>query len=229
MSRQVQVSWTSHAIGWVRSSPGPMSTIRIGRCLEKFCEGSANSRSNKAQSESLSIALDGSNALFLCGSKEFGRDAGMIATVVELTDFCTGQGKSYTSIHSKGNEGWFEENLGPTRGDRPNRSGVMSRTHGYPLRTGSMFLLTLFLSFGLGIAAQELPQQNQPQVAQKSWSGNNRHAPTPRPAQSDLVIENYEHVAASAAQIKEVLIQDAGMMVELKHWVAKEAGETAKW
>ncbi len=39
MSRQVQVSWTSHTIGWVRSSPGPMSTVRLGMCLEKSARG----------------------------------------------------------------------------------------------------------------------------------------------------------------------------------------------
>jgi protein involved in polysaccharide export with SLBB domain len=41
-------------------------------------------------------------------------------------------------------------------------------------------------------------------------------------------MENYERVAASAAQIKEVLIQDSGIMVELKHWVAKEAGDNGQ-
>jgi hypothetical protein len=41
----------------------------------------------------------------------------MLATVVELTDSCVGQGKSYTYIHSDGNEGWFEENLGSSRGE----------------------------------------------------------------------------------------------------------------
>ncbi|MGB9434447.1 MAG: SLBB domain-containing protein [Candidatus Acidiferrum sp.] len=103
----------------------------------------------------------------------------------------------------------------------------MSKMHGYPLRRGSMFLLALFLSFGLGIAAQELPPQNQPQVPRRTGSTTDI-PPTHRPAQSDLVIENYEHVAASAAQVKEVLIQDPGLMVELKHWVAKEAGDNGQ-
>jgi len=91
-----------------------------------------------------------------------------------------------------------------------------------------MFFLTLFFGFSLGIAAQELPQQNQTQAPRRAGTATTDEPSTHRPAQSDLVIENYEHVAASAAQIKEVLIQDAGIMVELKHWVAKEAGENGQ-
>jgi protein involved in polysaccharide export with SLBB domain len=40
---------------------------------------------------------------------------------------------------------------------------------------------------------------------------------------SDLALQNLSRVAASAAEIKTVLIKDAGLMVELKHWVAKDA------
>jgi protein involved in polysaccharide export with SLBB domain len=40
---------------------------------------------------------------------------------------------------------------------------------------------------------------------------------------SDLARENADRVAASAAQLRGVLLTDPGMMVELKHWVAREA------
>jgi polysaccharide export outer membrane protein len=40
---------------------------------------------------------------------------------------------------------------------------------------------------------------------------------------SDLALQNLSRVAASAAEIKAVLVKDAGLMVELKHWVAKDA------
>lgn len=40
---------------------------------------------------------------------------------------------------------------------------------------------------------------------------------------SDLAKENLDHVAASAEQIQQVLQRDAGLLVELKRWVAKEA------
>ncbi len=36
-------------------------------------------------------------------------------------------------------------------------------------------------------------------------------------------MQNLSRVAASAAEIKAVLVKDAGLMVELKHWVAKDA------
>ena len=40
---------------------------------------------------------------------------------------------------------------------------------------------------------------------------------------SDLARENDSHVAASAAEIKPLLIKDSGLMVELKRWLAKDA------
>ncbi len=44
-------------------------------------------------------------------------------------------------------------------------------------------------------------------------------------APTDLALENQSRVAASVNEIKEVLEKDAGMMVELKHWVAKDASD----
>jgi protein involved in polysaccharide export with SLBB domain len=40
---------------------------------------------------------------------------------------------------------------------------------------------------------------------------------------SDLAFQNLSRVAASAAEIKAILIKDAGLLVELKHWVARDA------
>jgi polysaccharide biosynthesis/export protein len=45
---------------------------------------------------------------------------------------------------------------------------------------------------------------------------------------SDLARENSDRVAAAAAQIRAVLLTDPGMMVELKHWVAKEATDNGQ-
>src|ERR1700735_801365 len=39
---------------------------------------------------------------------------------------------------------------------------------------------------------------------------------------TELSRDNFSQVAASAAQIKTVLVQDPGFMVELKRWVARE-------
>jgi protein involved in polysaccharide export with SLBB domain len=45
---------------------------------------------------------------------------------------------------------------------------------------------------------------------------------------SELTKDNLEHVAASPAQIKAVLLQDAGLLVELKLWIATEASDNGQ-
>ena len=45
---------------------------------------------------------------------------------------------------------------------------------------------------------------------------------------SDLARENLGRVAASAAQIRGVLVRDEGLLVELKRWVAKEATDNGQ-
>ena len=48
------------------------------------------------------------------------------------------------------------------------------------------------------------------------------------PAPSELAKDNYSRVAASSVQIRTVLAQDAGLLVELKRWVAKEATDNGQ-
>ena len=45
---------------------------------------------------------------------------------------------------------------------------------------------------------------------------------------SDLAKDNLNRVAASSVQIREVLVKDAGLLVELKRWVAKEATDNGQ-
>src|SRR5260370_11465138 len=45
---------------------------------------------------------------------------------------------------------------------------------------------------------------------------------------SDLENENLKHVSASAAQIEDVLRKDAGLLVEVKRWAAKEAADNGQ-
>jgi protein involved in polysaccharide export with SLBB domain len=78
----------------------------------------------------------------------------------------------------------------------------------------------IFISFGSSllfsgaVRGQENPKQRPPLEDTLSR----------RPAEpSDLAKENLDRVAASAAQIREVLAKDAGILVELKRLVAKEA------
>ena len=55
-----------------------------------------------------------------------------------------------------------------------------------------------------------------------SWAQNQAPA---RPTSSDLARQNLGYVAASAGELKAVLLKDVGLMVELKRWVAKDATE----
>jgi protein involved in polysaccharide export with SLBB domain len=48
------------------------------------------------------------------------------------------------------------------------------------------------------------------------------------PGMSELAKDNLSRVAASAFQIKAVLVKDAGLLVELKRWVAKEATDNGQ-
>ena len=45
---------------------------------------------------------------------------------------------------------------------------------------------------------------------------------------SDLAKDNLDRVAASSIQIREVLVKDSGLLVELKRWIAKEATDNGQ-
>src|SRR3984893_141610 len=68
-------------------------------------------------------------------------------------------------------------------------------------------MLTCFLSALLLCASSLVAQERQSATAQISELGR----------------ENLSRAAASATDIKAVLIKDAGLMVELKRWIAKDA------
>jgi polysaccharide export outer membrane protein len=54
------------------------------------------------------------------------------------------------------------------------------------------------------------------------------YTPVRRPDASELAKDNYSRVAASSIQIRAVLVRDAGLLVELKRWVAKEATDNGQ-
>src|ERR1700724_558808 len=58
-------------------------------------------------------------------------------------------------------------------------------------------------------------------TAVRAQEGQGRQRPV-MPS-SELGRENLSRVAASAAEIKTILVKDTGLMVELKRWVAKDA------
>ncbi len=90
------------------------------------------------------------------------------------------------------------------------------------LYCGRFLALTSFvaLMLGMGLRAQD-GNARRPEARNTS-----RTAQTAEP--SDLAQENMGRVAAAAPQIQAVLLQDAGLLVELKRWVAKEATDNGQ-
>src|SRR5712692_750157 len=66
------------------------------------------------------------------------------------------------------------------------------------------------------------------QQTEKDRAGRDESAPYRTAEPSDLAKDNLNRVAASAAQIQGVLLKDAGLLVELKRWVAKEASNNGQ-
>jgi polysaccharide export outer membrane protein len=73
--------------------------------------------------------------------------------------------------------------------------------------------------FACALAVGHLGAQSRVRPSSELGDPETRRAPE----SSELANENYSRAAASAAQIKTVLAKDAGLMVELKRWVAEEA------
>ena len=87
----------------------------------------------------------------------------------------------------------------------------------------TFLILTLFASLSyLSAGAQEQERENNRGHA----SGYNAAVKGERV--SDLGKENFQRVAASAAQLRTVLLKDPGILVELKRWVAKEATDSGQ-
>ena len=69
--------------------------------------------------------------------------------------------------------------------------------------------------------AQQQPAPSANQSRQQSYQPNEQDfqmAPL-----SDLALENLDYVAASAPQIEDVLRKQSGLLVELEHWIARDA------
>ena len=62
----------------------------------------------------------------------------------------------------------------------------------------------------------------RPRDPQDSYSGRDSGT------LSDLEKENQSQVAASSIQVREILVKDAGLLVELKRWIAKEATDNGQ-
>src|SRR5258707_13204755 len=82
-----------------------------------------------------------------------------------------------------------------------------------------------WLSLTLFFCAPVLAQQQSERPRRPSEQGWTESGVKQAP---DLTQENLGRVAASAIQIRSVLVKDEGLMVELKRWVAKEATDNGQ-
>lgn len=90
--------------------------------------------------------------------------------------------------------------------------------------------LALLCQFSLGqfllgqSPQRQRPQQDRAQETDQRIAQRNRAATE----LSDLAKQNLDRVAASSVQIRQVLVKDSGLLVELKRWVAKEATDNGQ-
>lgn len=85
-----------------------------------------------------------------------------------------------------------------------------------------------FLKFASGLAWLLLCQGLYGQAHPRPAYEQSDPKPNRTPELSELAKENLSRVAASSAQIKAVLVLDAGLLVELKRWVAKDATDNGQ-
>jgi len=86
----------------------------------------------------------------------------------------------------------------------------------------TIYCLSLVLLFCTPAFSQ---QQQDDRPRKTTAPGRNEYDAEQLP---DLTRENLGRVAASAIQIRSVLVKDEGLMVELKRWVAKEASDSGQ-
>jgi protein involved in polysaccharide export with SLBB domain len=91
----------------------------------------------------------------------------------------------------------------------------------------SLRVLSLFLSL-CGCVPLFARQQDEERPSEPQKTASPNPAAFSLGQAADFGRENLNHVAASAAQIREVLVKDAGLLVELKRWVAKEATDNGQ-
>jgi polysaccharide export outer membrane protein len=91
----------------------------------------------------------------------------------------------------------------------------------------SRWLLLLLLA-ALPASAQVQETNRQTQQNQQQVQQADKTFRTPKQEISELEKANLARVAASPAQVREVLIKDPGLLVELKRWVAKDASDNGQ-
>jgi polysaccharide biosynthesis/export protein len=90
-------------------------------------------------------------------------------------------------------------------------------------------LMLVLVVFGLAARANaQEPNTQTTRDNQRTRSSDYQTAGSLNREFSALEKENLSRVAASAAQLREVLAKDTGLMVELKRWIAKEATDNGQ-
>src|SRR5215469_10972673 len=93
---------------------------------------------------------------------------------------------------------------------------------------GPVVLVGILLMLPVTVVAQDSQwnQTNSGTQNSRSHQSNQKPSNTYRgPEPSELTSENLSRVGASAAQLRTIFAKDPGLLVELKRWIAKEAGE----
>ena len=101
----------------------------------------------------------------------------------------------------------------------------------WPVENIARFCFRWLFPLGLAVLSVAAPSRaqmpaTQPNSAQESSAGDGDYKRSPRI--SDLAAENYEHLAATAADVREVLVKDTGLLVELKRLAIKEATDNGQ-
>jgi protein involved in polysaccharide export with SLBB domain len=90
------------------------------------------------------------------------------------------------------------------------------------------WLLPAFLLILSSVPCSVRAQVQPPQQNTREDNSNSSNDLRPSPRVSDLAAENYAHLAAAASDIREVLLKDGGLLVELKRIAIKEVTDNAQ-
>jgi hypothetical protein len=107
-----------------------------------------------------------------------------------------------------------------TRIEIQNAQHHSRRSWSQKLRQATFLTFAVSLMSCLSAVAQQ-PDEQRKNVEQRPSDYRPEQVP-------DFARENLNRVAASPSQVREVLVKDAGLMVELKRWVAKEASDNGQ-
>ena len=95
-------------------------------------------------------------------------------------------------------------------------------------KTCALVLPTMVLCLAVSLKAQETQQPQKQQNASKTHSDDYTSGRPTKREISALEKENLSRVAAAPSQIKEVLVKEPGLLVELKRLIAKDASDNGQ-